>query len=164
MKIKVCEHTKLRKTPIYYGIKNVPYKIRQIRHVEQLYTLKSDYIDLYEILRNRNNIFPFYIILEKIKIHSENWVNSHYKWVAKNYIGTTKNETLFQYIINDKYKLVEILNVSHIDEIISVKLIDDANIEIILNDKRKLKIMFQLDFLVGIWNTLKLNKGNLLNA
>ena len=100
-----------------------------------------------------------YIILEKIKIHSENWVNTHYKCVAKNYIGTTKNETLFQYIINDKYKLVEILNVSHIDEIISVKLIDDADIEVILNDKRKSKIMFQLDFLVGIWNTLKLNKG-----
>ena len=151
----------MRKTPIYYGIKNVPYKIRQIRHLEQLSNLNSDYINLYEILRNRNTIFPFYIILEKIKIkiHSENWVNSHYKWVAKNYIGTTKNETLFQYIINDKYKLVEILNVSHIDEIISVKLIDDVDIEVILNDKRKSKIIFQLDFLVGIWNTLKLNKG-----
>ena len=77
----------------------------------------------------------------------------------KNHIGTTKNETVFQYIINDKYKLVEILNVSHIDEIISVKLIDDVDIEVILNDKRKSKIIFQLDFLVGIWNTLKLNKG-----
>ena len=149
----------MRKTPIYYGIKNVPYKIRQVRHLEQLYNLNSDYINLHEILRNRNNIFPFYIILEKIKIHSENWVNPHYRWVAKNYIGTTKNETLFQYIINDKYKLVEILNLSHIDEIISVKLIEDIDIEVILNDKRKSKIMFQLDFLVGIWNNLKLNKG-----
>ena len=40
----------MRKTPIYYGIKNVPYKIRQIRHLEQLYNLNSDYINLYEIL------------------------------------------------------------------------------------------------------------------
>lgn len=153
----------MRKLPKYYGIKNVPYKLRQIRHLEQLYNLNSDYISVYEILRQMNNTFPFYIILEKIKIDSENWVNSHYKWVAKNYYGATKNETLFQYIINNKYKLVEILNLSHIDEIISVNLEGEINVEVILNDKRKSKYVFQLEFLVGIWNNLKLIKQKEIN-